>query len=297
MREEKTKTKRLSIMKTLCLAMLMAVSMQAEAADNDTIVVNKPNRVTVVAGDSLQKILIEGREGDSKYVYRNTVRLDDKYVRKATNDKDKWDILPSVKIGNKEDSNDAVSMHLAFGFTNPTGVDKRVDFSTFRSWEIWWVPVLYEHHFDKLKQHSIELGLGVDWRNYRTTDQVHFYKNNEGRADVMEAPASEDLKFSRIKVTSVTASLVYNCHFSKNFGIGLGPVLNWNFHSSVKTKYKEDGKTCSVAEKKVGHRPFTVDFMGLVHLKPFSLYVKYSPNDVIKDGGVEFRSLSFGIYL
>ena len=61
-------------MKLALLVLVFAFSMQAHAADNDTIVVHKPNKVTVVAGDSVQKILIEGREGDEKYVYRNTVR-------------------------------------------------------------------------------------------------------------------------------------------------------------------------------------------------------------------------------
>ena len=57
-------------MKSIFFALLLAFSMQANAADNDTIVVNKPNKVTVVVGDSVQKILIEGREGDENYVYR-----------------------------------------------------------------------------------------------------------------------------------------------------------------------------------------------------------------------------------
>ena len=55
-------------MKSIFFALLLAFSMQANAADNDTLVVNKPNKVTVVVGDSVQKILIEGREGDENDV-------------------------------------------------------------------------------------------------------------------------------------------------------------------------------------------------------------------------------------
>lgn len=286
-------------MKKLMIAMLMMVSMQVSAADNDTIVVNKPQKVTIVAGDSLQKILVEGSETNDKYVYRSTVRVEDGMLtRKATTDKDKWDILPTVKVNKKKsDSNDEVGMHLAFGFNSPSHVDDRVDFSPFRSWEIWFVPIAYEHFFDKEKTQSLEFGLGIDWRNYRTTKDVEFIKNAEGLADVTEVIAKKNLKYSRIKTVSLTASLVYNCRFTKNFGIGFGPVLNWNYRSTAKTKFKVGDNTLDSTTKKVGQRPFTVDLMGLVHLKPFSLYVKYSPNDVIKDGGVEFRSLSFGIYL
>ena len=154
-------------MKLALLVLAFAFSMQAHAADNDTIVVHKPNKVTVVAGDSVQKILIEGREGDEKYVYRNTVMLGDDAVRKTSFDKDTWDITPSVKIGkNKKDEGDEAGMHIAFGQVSPVSADDRLDFSR-NSFEIWWIPLCYEHAFDKQKRHILEFGLGLDWRNYR----------------------------------------------------------------------------------------------------------------------------------
>ena len=274
--------------------------MQANAADNDTIVVNKPNKVTVVVGDSVQKILIEGREGDENYVYRNTIQsTNGKFTRHEADDKDSWDIIPSVKVGskkNKEDELDELSMHVAFGMVCPVSADERLDFSG-RSQEIWWIPVCYEHAFDKQKRHSIEFGLGLDWRNYRIKQDVMFVKNADGMVDLAPYPSGVHRKFSRVKVFGLTADVLYRLKFSKNFGMALGPVLNFNTYSSLKTKYEEDGKKVSVIEKKAGHRPVTFDLLGMIDICGFNFYVKYSPNDVLKDNGIKFKALSFGVLL
>ncbi len=284
-------------MKLALLVLTFAFSMQAHAADNDTIVVHKPNKVTVVAGDSVQKILIEGREGDEKYVYRNTVMLGDDAVRKTSFDKDTWDITPSVKIGkNKKDEGDEAGMHIAFGQVSPVSADDRLDFSR-NSFEIWWIPLCYEHAFDKQKRHILEFGLGLDWRNYRIRQDVMFVKNADGMVDLAPYPSGVQRKFSRVKVFGLTADVLYRFWFSKKFGMALGPVLNFNTYSSIKTKYKEDGKKVSVIDKKVGHRPVTVDLLGMFDINGLNIYVKYSPNDVLKDNGIKFKALSFGVLL
>lgn len=287
-------------MKSIFFALLLAFSMQANAADNDTIVVNKPNKVTVVVGDSVQKILIEGREGDENYVYRNTIQsTNGKFTRHEADDKDSWDIIPSVKVGskkNKEDELDELSMRLAFGINAPVNVDERVDFSA-GSWEVWWTPFSYQHFFNKKKNNSIEFGLGLDWRNYRMKKDLMFVKNADGMVDVTPYPDGVKRNFSRIKVFSLTADVLYRLKFSKNFGMALGPVLNFNTYSSLKTKYEEGGKKVSVIEKKAGHRPVTFDLLGMIDICGFNFYVKYSPNDVLKDNGIKFKALSFGILL
>ena len=55
--------------------MMLAATLQAKAGDNDTLRINKPGNVTIITGDSLQKIIVRGREGDPDYVYRNTIQL------------------------------------------------------------------------------------------------------------------------------------------------------------------------------------------------------------------------------
>ena len=43
-------------MKTLLFIMMLAATLQAKAGDNDTLRINKPGNVTIITGDSLQKI-------------------------------------------------------------------------------------------------------------------------------------------------------------------------------------------------------------------------------------------------
>ena len=50
-------------------------------------------------------------------------------------------------------------------------------------------------------------------------------------------------------------------------------------------------------EKNIRQRPLTIDWMLNMRIADIPLYLKYSDNDVLKDGGIKFRSLSFGLYL
>ena len=91
--------------------------------------------------------------------------------------------------------------------------------------------------------------------------------------------------------------MLYQHEFHKDWGIGLGPVLNWNTYGSLKTTYKMDGGEHKFVEKHIGQRKITIDFMALLKNPIFDIYLKYCPADVLKDSDLKFRSLSFGFYL
>ena len=54
-------------MKRLMTIALLAVATTASAQENDTVVIHNPKKVTIVTSDSLQKILVTGKEGDDKF--------------------------------------------------------------------------------------------------------------------------------------------------------------------------------------------------------------------------------------
>jgi hypothetical protein len=65
-------------MKKLIFFVMLAAGMTVSAKNpNDTITVRKPKVVTIITGDSLQKVDIRGRESDSTYHYDNTIQLTD----------------------------------------------------------------------------------------------------------------------------------------------------------------------------------------------------------------------------
>ena len=65
-------------MKIAMLFLAALLPLMAQARNNnpqDTLVVNKPTKVTVITSDSAQTIYIQGKEGNPKYAYRNSIQL------------------------------------------------------------------------------------------------------------------------------------------------------------------------------------------------------------------------------
>lgn len=274
------------------------------AAQNDTLVINRPEKVTVITGDSLQRVIVKGKQGDDDFVYRNAIRLvDANYESNTSISRDHWELIPSIKVGSRKDSacngrhENMVTAHLGLGFTCPTKVDERVDFSTFRSWEIFATIAQWDHFLDRRNRDKVSLGLGLDWKNYRMTDDLLFTKGADGNVTLGQYQQDCDPTFSRIKVFSLTATLRYEHDFGHGFSIGFGPVVNFNTYASIKTRYKLNGDKVMHLEKNIHQRPVTIDWMLNMSVADLPFYVKYSNNDVLKDGGIKFRSLSFGLYL
>ncbi len=282
------------------------LSFSSVAAQNDTLVINNPRKVTVISGDSLQRVIVNGKQGDDDFVYQNTIRLvDANYESRTSISREHWDLIPSVRLGRRSDDpqnsnifyNDILSAHLGLGFTCPTEVDERVSFSTFKSWEIFATIFQWDHIFDRRRENKLSLGFGIDWKNYRMTDDLRFTKDLDGNVILDGYPLEFEPKSSRIKVFSLTGTLRFEHDFGRGFAIGFGPVVNFNTYASIKTKYKFLGDKCKRVEKHIRQRPITIDWMLNMRIADFPLYVKYSNDDVLKDGGVKFRSLSFGLYL
>ena len=294
-------------MKRIILSFIICLSTLSSAvAQTDTLVINNPRKVTVISSDSLQRVIVNGKHGDDDFVYQNTIRLvDANYESHVSISRDHWDLIPSVKIGKRRSadgvdsdrSSNILTAHLGVGFTCPTQVDERISFSTFKSWEFFANVLQWDHFFDRHERNIMSVGLGIDWRNFRMTDDLLFTKAPDGNVTVEKYPLEFEPKFSRIKVFSLTATLRYEHSFGDGFAIGFGPVFNYNAYASIKTCYKFLGDKMKRDEKDIRQRPLTIDWMLNMRIADFPLYLKYSDNDVLKDGGIKFRSLSFGLYL
>ena len=70
-----------------------------------------------------------------------------------------------------------------------------------------------------------------------------------------------------------------------------------NTYASIKTSFKQDGGSHKFVDKHIGQRKFTVDAMAVLYNPLFDIYVKYSPQDVLKEPSVNFHALTVGIYL
>lgn len=292
-------------MKKLMIIMaLAALTATAGAQENDTVVIHNPKKVTIITGDSLQRIIVSGKEGDDKFTYQNTIRLvDSNYVSTTRIGRDRWELIPSVKVGKKKDGaegrtyDNAISAHFGIGFTAPTKADARTDFSTFKSWEIFATIAQWDHYFERRHRNSVSLGFGIDWKNYRMTGDTRFVKAPDGNVALEKYPLQVSPDFSRIKVFSLTVNLGFTHSFDKDSWIGFGPVVNFNVYGSMLTEYSMYGDDIKRKEKDIRQRPITIDWMLRLGIMGVPFYLKYSGDNVLKDGGVKFRSLSFGLYL
>ena len=107
-----------------------------------------------------------------------------------------------------------------------------------------------------------------------------------------------DIKFSRLKVFSLTIPFMINQALSKNVVFSVGPVINFNTHASLKTRYILNGEKVKETDNNIHQNRMTIDLMAKLRFKSIGIYAKYSPSDMLNtEFGPKFRSLSTGITL
>ncbi|MBQ9215654.1 MAG: outer membrane beta-barrel protein [Prevotella sp.] len=295
-------------MKRLLSMMLLAITATANAtdiADNDTLTINKPAKVRIITGDSIQKIKVYGREGDDKYTYESSIELvDSNYVSETNINKDNWtfDFVKrhSGNLGYPLEKK-SISSRIGIGLCSAIEADEGISVSTGSSWEIFWTIAAYEYYAYG-KKDGFSVGFGLDWRNYRMTGFNYFSKANEGTISVEKYPVGTEPDFSRIKVFSLQIPLMWQHRFNKRWSFALGPVINFNTYASIKNKYTDaNGEKHKDVLKHIHQKPFTIDLMAELNiLNEFSVYCKYSPMNILNSdysNKGNFQSLSFGIYL
>ena len=201
-----------------------------------------------------------------------------------------------VKLGQGADEDDHWTMHFAVGVDIPVSTNG-LDFAPFRSWDINVTLVQYDWT-PKHTKTTFSAGLGFNWRNYTLSGHdMMFNKLNDvvivGHRDGQMSELS-----SRVHTVGLSMPLLVKQRFGKNFAISLGAQVNWNYYARLNNYYEMDDHEIDDLTKKIGHRPITVDILGIVHIaKGFGVYCKYSPMSVFKkDKGPDFKSLSVGFY-
>ncbi|MBR4389652.1 MAG: hypothetical protein IKT00_10795 [Prevotella sp.] len=280
----------------ICMALGVSLAGHAVETDNDTVVINKPKSVTIITGDSIQKIEVVGREGNDDYRYENSIQLvDSNYVSQTTIDPVRWTWGLRGFRGDITSRNE-IAMKFGVGMNAVLNAPEPLDFSTSSSFELMWTIAQYNHYLDAEGHHRLSTGFALDWRNYRMTGTTRFDKDADGHIIATGYPEGARPKFSRIKVLSLSFPIEYCYQFNRHFGFGIGPVLNWNVYGSIKTKYKTDGGTMKDLDKRIHQNPFTIDWMLHFYNPSITFYVKYSPMNVLQsDWGPKFQSISFGI--
>ena len=287
--------------KSLFLLSVLSVSVSAWAEMNpcDTIVVRKPNVVTVVTNDSLQAIKVEGKEGNPKFTYQSKIELtDSNYVSESGINSNDFSFrfgMPRHKADVNKKGNCVVTTNIFVGFLSAPGLPRPAEVQAGKSAELLFMPMNFNYSPWKAGKHTFSLGLGLDWRMVGLTRANKFLKTN-GELTFGNYADGVRPKESILTVFSLSFPLMYN-YYSHGCGWSVGPVFNFNTYSSIVSKWKDDGRDVKEKMKNVYVRPFTVDMMVSVRTEWIGLYLKYSPANMIKaDHGMKFYMLSFGFW-
>lgn len=196
---------------------------------------------------------------------------------------------------------------LHFGFTGAIDAPSAMDTQMGKSFEIGIDNLIfYGHSFGPSGRNMIQVGMGINWRNYRMTGENRFDMDGDNVV-ITGYPEDAEGKFSRVKVFSLTFPISYSYSTpvkaigKSNLGFKVSALLNWNSHASMLTHYQlADGTKVKENYDRIGQRKFSVDIQLGVQVAPaVCLYVKYSPFDLFKSGTAspKFQTISTGVSL
>lgn len=151
------------------------------------------------------------------------------------------------------------------------------------------------------------VGVGVGWRNYKANGLLQMVPNGQGGVGVAPYPdhGVSDPMNSRLKIFSLqfpvvfTQSLGFKLPCGVKPRLSLGAILNWNSHASLCTAFRDDkGNVVHQSYEGLHQRKFTVDPYASISCGTLSLYVQYSPMNILEGhGSPKIHPLTVGIGL
>ena len=163
------------------------------------------------------------------------------------------------------------------GWDNASGIDVNMG----RSIDIGWLNVIGAK-FKTRHGQRITMGVGIDWRNFKLHNDVRFNKDGD-YLSIVPYPNDAESKSSRVKVFSLTVPVLVRQRLFSTVDIFAGPVVNFNLHASVETKYTLNGEKVKESSNKIHPVPVTVDILGGIKWKFIGAYVRYSPCHVLQE--------------
>lgn len=279
---------------------------------DSTIIIKKPNEVLITDGHEYIKVEIHGKEGNDDYAY--SIRKDHSFGKNASQMSERnksWDFKIPFASSNKAKASSTQrykrarfsfnildNLQFGMGLVSATSQAAGMDIDMTNAGFEFFLNNLVQWEYTPIRNTSLTMGFGVDWRNYRMRGNTRFIKEG-ANITLGSYPENADINFSRLKVFSLTLDLMLRQRLFGHVSVAAGPVLNFNTSGSLKTRYTlvDGDKREGVKERNsnIHQKAVTVDFKGELKISPIAFYVKYSPMNVLDTNyGPEFRSLSAG---
>lgn len=166
--------------------------------------------------------------------------------------------------------------------------DGRLDgkINSFQSVEISWLNALKLTAAFPHRRNAVSVALGLSWRNFRRTDSKRFCPTDDESFISKDYPEGSKPSYSRLKVFAISVPVLWEHTYmqvknkkgkmeSRKFQ--LGPILNFNNYSSLKTKYDLNGKTVEEVSKIDALEPISIDLYGAIDVwKGLGIYARMS---------------------
>ena len=284
----------------LALSLLIGgLGCYANTLQDTTIVVNNAKKVTIEKKRNSMAVKVEGTEENPDYFYSQRMEVDSTAAVIIEEKNADWDF--NIPFINKNSKTKKYRGNLCvggfgFGVVNAIETSEGMDMDMGASYE-FSLDHLLRFNYNVLPATSVSMGFGMTWRNYRMTGRTRFIK--DGDKLVLGAyPEGSDIKFSRLKVFSLTVPFMINQSLGRKVVFSVGPVVNFNTHASLKTRYTLNGEKVKEKNNNIHQNRMTVDLMAKLRFNSLGVYAKYSPSDMLNtDFGPKFRSFSTGITL
>ena len=282
----------------LALSLLIGgLGSYANTVQDTIIVVNQAKKVTIEKKHNSMSVKVEGSEDNPGYFYSQRMEVDSTAAVIIEEKNADWDF--NIPFINKNSKTKKYRGNLCvggfgFGVVNTIETSEGMDMDMGASYE-FSLDHLLRFNYNVLPATSVSMGFGMTWRNYRMTGRTRFIK--EGDKLVLGAyPEGSDIKFSRLKVFSLTVPFMINQSLGRKVVFSVGPVVNFNTHASLKTRYTLNGEKVKEKNNNIHQNRMTVDLMAKLRFNSLGVYAKYSPSDMLNtDFGPKFRSFSTGI--
>ena len=284
----------------LALSLLIGgLGSYANTVQDTIIVVNQAKKVTIEKKHNSMAVKVEGSAENPDYFYSQRMEVDSTAAVIIEEKNADWDF--NIPFINKNSKTKKYRGNLCvggfgFGVVNAIETSEGMDMDMGASYE-FSLDHLLRFNYNVLPATSVSMGFGMTWRNYRMTGRTRFIK--EGDKLVLGAyPEGSDIKFSRLKVFSLTVPFMINQSLGRKVVFSVGPVVNFNTHASLKTRYTLNDEKVKEKNNNIHQNRMTVDLMAKLRFNSLGVYAKYSPSDMLNtDFGPKFRSFSTGITL
>lgn len=269
----------------------------AQTSQDTTIVVNNAKKVTIEKSNHSLAVKVEGTEENPSYFYSQQMEVDSTAAVITKEKNADWDFTIPFKKNKPRKyymTNDITS--LGIGMVNAINTPENLNIDMGASYE-FSIDNLLRCCYNLIPTTSVSLGFGLNWKNYRMTGHTRFIQEGNNLC-LDKYPEGADIKFSRLKIFSITVPLLIHQAIGRKAALSLGPVVNINTYGSLKTRYVLNNEKIKEKSKDIHQNSTTIDFMAKIHLGEIGFYAKYSPSSVLNpDFGPKFNSFSAGICL